>query len=145
MQISKTKCSFKMSLDVVFFYFSIFFPISTNIAIPIFTSFLSFRYCRLENFILLNLTPSGARNKIFPLFHVSVLSNYSWLLLLDTFSSIFHSSKEPCLWHKSSCSYHLIYLSPISSILQEKIKKISSIIWFLFLAHYQNCSYSNHQ
>lgn len=144
MQISKTKCSFKMSLDVVFFYFSIFFPISTNIAIPVFTSFL--RYCRFENFILLNLTPSGARNKIFPLSHVSILSNYSWLLLLDTSSSIFHSSKEPCLWHISPCSYHLIYLSPVSPKLQEKKKKkISSIIWFLFLAHYQNCSYSNHQ
>lgn len=108
MEISKTKCSFKMSSDVVFFYFSIFFPISTSIGknISIFTSFLSFRYCRLEVFILLNLTPSGARNKIFPLFHVSVLSNYSWLLLLYTSSSIFHSSKDPCLWHVSPCSYH---------------------------------------
>lgn len=88
------------------FYFSIFFPISTNIGknISIFISFLTFRYCRLEVFILLNLTTSAARNKIFSLSHVSVLSNYSWLLLLDASSNI--SSKDPCLWHISLCSYH---------------------------------------
>lgn len=114
MKIIKTKCSFKMSLGVVFFYFSIFFPISTNIAAPIFTSFLSFRYCRLENFILLYITLSGTRNKIFPLSCVSILSNYYWVLLLDTSSDIFHSSEEPCLWHISPCSYQLIYLSPVS-------------------------------